>query len=74
MRTGFIHSVLSTPRQRQRFYWVRNIASLFCAVAAFQVVGGDYGWMLAFGALIVGYFTVAPVVAFIVCLFEQMHS
>lgn len=73
-RTGFVQSVLSTTRQRQRYYWVRNFVSLFCAVGTFQIVGGDFGWILALVGLIGGYFTVAPVIAFLVCLFEKMHS
>ncbi|MCQ8103459.1 hypothetical protein NP590_05005 [Methylomonas sp. SURF-2] len=74
MSKGFICSVLSTQRQRQRFYWIRNFVALFCAAGTFKVVGGTLGGIVAIGALLGGYFTIAPVIAFLVCLFEQMNS
>lgn len=74
MSRGFIQSVLSTQKQRQRFYWVRNMISFFCGVATFYEIGGVLGGLLALAALVVAYFTIAPVLAFIACLFEQMYS
>jgi hypothetical protein len=74
MSKSFVQSVLSTQKQRQRFYWIRNFVALCCAAGAFKLVGGSLGAIAAAGALLGGYFTVAPLIAFAVCLFEQMNS
>jgi hypothetical protein len=74
MKKGFIASVLSTHKQRQRFIWARNMVSFVCAAMAWHFIGGGLGLGLAGITLIGAYFTVAPVVAFIACLIEQMCS
>jgi hypothetical protein len=74
MKKGFVASVLSTPKQRQRFIWGRNMVALICAVGVYHTIGGALGVGLGVVALIGSYFTVAPVIAFIACLFEQMYS
>lgn len=71
---GFIKSVLSTKKQRQSFFYFRNLTALACALVTFKYIGGSIGLGLAVVALVVGYMTVAPVVAFIICLLEQMLS
>lgn len=74
MKRGFIESVLFTQKRRQLFYWVRNLVAFIAAVSVFHEVGGGLGAGLAVLALFVAYYTVAPVVAFAACLFEQMYS
>jgi hypothetical protein len=71
---GYIRSVLSTKTQRQRFFYVRNLIAFLCAVATFQFFGGAIGGGLAAVALLLSYITVAPVIAFIICLIEQLGS
>lgn len=79
MSNGFIRSVLSTQKQRQRFFWFRNVISMGCAYGAFQFfvttgMAQELVWGAAFAALVISYFTLAPVVAFIICFIEQMLS
>jgi hypothetical protein len=74
MSRGFIGSLLSTRKQRQRFFYFRNLAAFAGAVGAYSYVGGMGGLALAAGALVVGYFTLAPVVAFAICYIEEMNS
>jgi len=75
MKRGFIASVLSTQKQRQRFIWARNMISLGCAVWAYQAIGGGgVGAAIAVAALVAAYLTVAPILAFVACLIEQMYS
>lgn len=71
---SFIGSVLSTRKQRQRFYWARNVISFACAALAFHAIGGTLGLVVAVGALCGAYFTVAPVLAFLMCLVEHLYS
>lgn len=73
MRKGFVASVLSGSKQRQRFFWARNIISVLCAAAAFQSVGGVTGVAIAGLVLFTAYFTIAPVAAFIACFIEQAY-
>lgn len=79
MSNGFIRSVLSTQKQRQRFFWFRNVISMLCAYGVFQFfantgVAQELVWAAALAALVISYFTLAPVVAFIICFIEQMLS
>lgn len=71
---SFVASVLSTQKQRQRFYYFRYFTALFCAFGAFQAVDGPVGIGLGVVSLIIGYFTIAPVVAFLVCFIEKICS
>lgn len=74
MGTGFISNVLSSKKQRKRFFWFRNVISVFFAFLAYQEVGGTLGWLALALALIVSYFTVAPTIAFVICFIEEMGS
>lgn len=74
MKKGFVANVLSTPKQRQRFFWGRNMVSLLFAAGAYHSIGGALGVGLGVVTLIGAYFTVAPMIAFIACLIEQMFS
>lgn len=74
MEKSFVQSVLSTKKQRQAFYYFRGIVSLLCAVAVFKMAPEEWSIILAGAGLVVSYLTVAPVIAFIICLAEQMFS
>lgn len=74
MKTGFIQSVLSTRKQRQRFCWVRNMAAFICAALVFHEFGDTLGGVLVALTLVLSYFTIAPIIAVAACLFEQMWS
>lgn len=50
------------------------MVSVLCAVGAYHTLGGALGLGLGAFALIGAYFTLAPVIAFIACLVEQMYS
>jgi hypothetical protein len=74
---GFIKSVTSTRKSRQRFYYFRNLTSAICAIVVFQYLSGaSIGLYLSIAGAIagfaIGYMTIAPIVAFIICLIEQM--
>jgi len=66
--------VLSTQKQRQRYYYFRNLISGISGVAAFASIGGVLGIPLGIVAAILAYFSLAPIIAFFICLFEQMAS
>jgi hypothetical protein len=66
-------SILSTPKQRKRFFWVRNMATLFSGGAIYQLPEPFGIWLCVPGAILT-YFTVAPVIALIVCFIEEMFS
>ena len=74
MIRSFVNDVLSSRKQRQRFSWFRVMISF---VAAF-LAGSQFSDTLAIGvgiiALPIAYMTVAPVLAFIICLIEGMLS
>lgn len=74
MANGFVQSVLSTKKQRQTFFYFRNLVAFICALVTFKFVGGSIGLGVAVVALVLGYITIAPIVAFIICLIEQMLS
>lgn len=70
----FVDSVLSTRRQQQRYYWARNMISLGCGAWAFHALVGGMGIAIGFSVIVIAHFTVSPVVAFVLCLIEQMCS
>jgi hypothetical protein len=74
MRSSFIRSVLSTQKQRQRFFYFRNFSAGACALMAGVEIGGGMGLAVGFVVLFLAYYTVAPIIAFIICLIEQMAS
>ena len=74
MRNSFVRSVLSTPKQRQRFFYFRNGTALISGVLVFTSVTGTLGAILGVLAVPVAYLTIAPIVAFVICLVEQMLS
>lgn len=73
-RRTFIESILSTQKQRQRFYYFRNLTALCCAVGGFHFAAQHFAWAAAIVGLFAGYLIIGPVVAFLVCLIEQMYS
>lgn len=74
MAKGFVASILSTQKRRQQFYYVRNITSLFSGIAFGQYIGGGIGFFFGVIAIVVAYMTIAPIIALLVCLIEQMYS
>lgn len=70
----FVESVLSTRQQHQRYYWARNVISLGCGAWTFHALGGGIGIASGLAAMVIAHFTVSPVVAFVLCLIEQMCS
>ncbi|WP_296246270.1 hypothetical protein [uncultured Stenotrophomonas sp.] len=71
---SFVQGVLSSRKQRQRFFYFRSFITIGCGIAAFKLFDGDIALLVGLGGLVVGYFTVAPVVAFLICFFEQLLS
>lgn len=74
MRNSFVRSVLSTPKQRQRFFYFRNGTAILAGALVFTSVTGTFGAILGVLAIPLAYFTVSPIIAFIVCFVEQMLS
>lgn len=84
MSNGFIRSVLSTQKQRQRFFWFRNVISLLCPLGVLHLFKDGYIpipssldwliWVLAFASIFIGYLTIAPIIAFAVCFLEHLFS
>ena len=74
MFRSFINDVLSSRKQRQRFSWFRVMITFVVAFLA----GSQFNDTLAIGigiiALPIAYMTVAPVLAFLICLVEGMLS
>lgn len=69
-----MESVLSTRQQQQRYYWARNMISLGCGAWAFYSLVGGMGTAIGLAAMVIAHFTVSPVVAFVLCLIEQLCS
>ena len=67
-------SILSTPKQRKRFFWARNMTTLFVGAAVFYWLPEPWGMILVLPAVVIGYLTIAPVVALILCFIEEMMS
>ena len=74
MFPGFVRSVLTTPKQRIRFFWIRSILAGASGFYAAQFVPGALGVALGFAAAAVSFYTVAPVIALVICFVEQMLS
>jgi hypothetical protein len=74
MLRSFVNDVLSSRKQRQRFSWLRIMISFATAF----VVGSQFSDALAIAlgllTLPIAYITVAPVLAFTICLLEGMLS
>jgi hypothetical protein len=74
MFQSFVNDVLSSRKQRERFSWFRVMITLVAAL----LTGSQFSDMLAIGVgiitLPIAYMTVAPVLAFVVCLIEGMFS
>jgi hypothetical protein len=66
-------SILSTPKQRKRFFWLRNMAALGTGALAYQLQA-PFGLWLCLPITLLAYFTVAPIVAVILCFIEEMLS
>jgi hypothetical protein len=65
-------TLLSTPKQRKRFFWCRNMSTfaIGCLVAQWPT----WGPFLCIPAALIGYFTIAPIIAVILCFIEEMLS
>lgn len=78
MRKSFVYSVLSTQKNRQRYFYFKNTIAAVCGIAAYVKISSLFGSALGVGvaviAAILAYLTVAPVIAFLICLFEQIAS
>lgn len=72
MGYSFVQSVLSSKKRRQAFFYFRNIISLMCAVAIFKIAPGEWSIILAAAGLVLSYFTIAPVIYFLICLAEHI--
>jgi hypothetical protein len=67
-----IKSVTSTRKERQRYFYFKNLVSVIVAVLVFVNVGGLPGAVLAIIAALISNFTISPIVAFLICLCEQI--
>lgn len=68
---------IRTPKQRARYFWAKRIAALGCAIASASYAGpylGQWSLLVGLAALVLSYVTIAPVVAAIVCLLEEIAS
>lgn len=78
MRRTFVQGVLSTPKRRQSYFYFRNLIAGGCGIAAYVKLGASLGAAIGAGigvaAAVAAYFTIAPVIALLICLFEQMSS
>ncbi len=75
---GFVDSILSTKKQRQRFIYFRGLSSVVLGIAAYAEAANKMNDLLAIGlgilVLIVSYKTVSRAIAFLICLIEGMYS
>ncbi|MEY3787841.1 MAG: hypothetical protein RIQ94_2597 [Pseudomonadota bacterium] len=71
--------VIRTKEQKSRYVWGKMVTALFCGGAAFKYVTpyvvpfiGD--WAIAVGVIgfFLAYVTVAPIIAFLLCLLEEL--
>ena len=74
MFPGFVQSVLGTPKQRSRFFWVRSVVAAASGFYAGHLVTGTVGVAVGFAVAALSFYTLAPVVALVVCFVEQMLS
>lgn len=74
MFPGFVTSILSTPKQRARFFWIRSVVAGASGFYAGQFVAGEIGIVLGFAVAALSFYTLAPVVALVLCFIEQMLS
>ncbi len=78
MRRTFVNSVLSTHKRRQGYFYVRNLVAGGCGFAVYTKLVVTLGTTMAVAAGIAttigAYFTVAPIIALLACLIEQMSS
>ncbi|MEI6336869.1 MAG: hypothetical protein WCS87_20105 [Methylococcaceae bacterium] len=72
MANSFVRGVLSTKRKRQNFFNIRMLVTFACAGAAYNFFGGTVGVVAGFVAIFISYMTVAPIVAFTLCLLEWL--
>jgi hypothetical protein len=75
---GFVDGILSTNKQKKRFFYFRNLSAVILAVVAYveldNRVGGFFAVGLAFLALFVAYKTVSVLIALSICFIEQMFE
>jgi len=78
MKRTFVQGVLSTPKRRQSYFYFRNLIAGGCGIAVYVKTSTLLGMYMAGGigfiAAVAAFFTIAPVIAFLICLFEQMAS
>jgi hypothetical protein len=69
-----VKSVTSTAKDRRRYFYFKNLVSVLVAAFVFVNIGGFIGGGLAIVAALISNFTISPVVAFLICLCEQILS
>ncbi|WP_157385930.1 hypothetical protein [Methylosarcina fibrata] len=78
MKRTFAQSVLSTQKRRQSYFYCRNLIAGGCGLFAYvklsASLGMTIGAIVGFTAMIASYLTIAPLIALLLCLFEQMLS
>jgi hypothetical protein len=74
MLKSLVGSVLSSTKQRQRFIWFRLVISLVAAFWVSAYFSGLVALGLGVAAFPIAYMTVAPVLAFSICLVEGILS
>jgi hypothetical protein len=75
---SFKNGVLSSPKQKQRYFYFKHLISGLCGIIAYTHFSAGLGvtaaLIISVGAALLAFLTIAPVVAFLICLFEQMAS
>ena len=74
MFPGFVRSILDTPKQRSRFFWIRSMVAGASGFYAGHLITGTTGVAIGFAVAALSFYTLAPVVALVVCFVEQMLS
>lgn len=74
MLKSFVRGVLSSQKQRQRYYYFKNGIAFVSGLFIFVQLGGVIGFALGIVGAFIAIFTIAPIIAFLICLIEQMAS
>lgn len=69
-----VKSVTSTAKERQRYFYCKNLTSVLIGIFVFANLEGLLGIGLGIAASLISNFTISPIVAFVICLFEQINS
>jgi biotin transporter BioY len=66
---------IRTKRQKALYYWVKRMIAIFIGIAVLSYTANFIGdWSIAIGmlAFFVSYVTVSPVIAGVLCFFEEI--